>query len=217
MKMRKLFLFCLLISIFSVSIFSIAIAEEEKFPCVFCGQKVVPGQHDDCPEMVEKDKKIEELEKELDKQKKQKEMEGKQQDALGVLDLIKVPVKGIYGMLKTSYYGIEDAMGYLCSRCNTWQYGSHICVPETCITCGAIGAHHCPGPTIEIPPETCITCGAIGAHHCPGPTIEIPEEPKEEVPEPPEPPEEVPEAPDATPNCDDCTDADPNCPNASAH
>ena len=190
MKYRTVFLILLLIV---SSHYSLAIAAEEnnagEKQCVLCGKWAIPGQHDDCPKLVEKDKKIEELEKELDEMKKQKEQEGKQQDALGVLDLVKVPVKGLYGMGKTIYNGIKDATGYMCDKCNTYQYGSHICTPTSCSVCGAIGSHQCPGPTIEVdesePPIaydfSCDKCGVSmkgidydtymkvsGSHGCPG-------------------------------------------------
>ena len=168
MKYTTLFLILLLIGISPL-----AIAAEE-VQCINCGGWDVPGQHD-CPELKKKDKKIEELEKELDELKKQKEQESKQQDALGVLDLLKLPIKGVYGMGKTIYNGIKDAMGYMCDNCKTYQYGSHICTPTSCSVCGAIGSHQCPGPVINMDNEplsikkhTCPECGVTwsGSHTC---------------------------------------------------
>ena len=159
----------------------------EEMQCIHCGNWAVPGQHDDCPKLQQLKKEAEDAKKEaeeakaeLERQKAEKEKQEKKDEALGILDIIKYPVKGVYGSLKTIYNGISDASGYMCSYCDTWQYGSHICTPSVPEE----------PPTIVIdefePPiaydYTCSVCGlsvkgvdyntymkVSGDHDCPGP------------------------------------------------
>ena len=78
-------------------------------------------------EAEEAKKEAEEAKAEVERLKKEKEKEAEQEEALGFLDLIKYPIKGVYGTIKYIAKQIDAASGYHCDKCNTWQYGSHIC------------------------------------------------------------------------------------------
>ena len=74
-------------------------------------------------------KKAEDVQKEFDAYKQEQEKEAEADDAFGFLDLVKVPLKGVWGTIKYIGKQIDAEKGYLCDKCNTWQYGSHICDP----------------------------------------------------------------------------------------
>ena len=78
-------------------------------------------------EAEEAKKEAEEAKKEVERLKQEKEKEAEQEEALGITDIIKYPIKGVYGTIKYIVKQIDAESGYHCDKCNTWQYGSHIC------------------------------------------------------------------------------------------
>lgn len=176
MRIQTLF-FCLLL----LSVFVVVIAQEQT-PCHHCGVLATPGQHGDCIVIQNLQNQATEAQQtateameiatqainKLNQYIAEQEKEDEFDDAMDALEIVALPVTAVIGLGKTVKNGVDNSQGYICSQCKTLQYGSHICVPEECMSCGTIGTHECAGPAIQLdtPPSSeqyhfsCMLCGS---------------------------------------------------------